>query len=100
MRHVLLLIITLLTGSFLSGCATVDSVESQVSTSVSSLESSAEAQLKAPPSQGAGFVPVQEMAKRSDLPFDKSWIKQGVDWNRFWTIYITKVHKDYLIQAD
>jgi hypothetical protein len=40
------------------------------------------------------------MAKRSDLPFDKSWIKQGVDWNRFRTIYITKVHKDYLIQAD
>jgi hypothetical protein len=60
---------------------------------------SLESELKAPPSEGAGFVPVQQMAKRPDLPFNKAWIKQGVDWDRYRTLYIAPVHTDYLIQA-
>jgi len=55
--------------------------------------------LKAKPSEGAGFVPVQQMAKRPDLPFDKVWVKQGVDWTRYRTIYIDHVLTDYLLQA-
>lgn len=82
------MLVVMLAGIALSGCATIDSTVS-----------SAESQLKAPPSAGAGFVPVQQMAKRPDLPFNKAWIKQGVDWNRYRTIYIAPVNTDYLIQA-
>ncbi len=64
-----------------------------------SMQSSIDSQLKAPPSEGAGFVPMQQMAKRPDLPFDKVWIKQGVNWDRYRTIYIAPVNTNYLIQA-
>jgi hypothetical protein len=72
----------------LSGCASTGGVESSLNE-----------QLKAPPSEGAGFVPAQQMAKRPDLPFDKAWLREGVNWNRFSTIYIAPVNTDYLIQA-
>jgi hypothetical protein len=75
----------LLAGIVLFGCSTMDSME---------------ARLKAPPSDGAGFVPVDLMSQRPDLPFNKAWIKQGVDWNRYRTIYIARVHTDYLMQAN
>jgi hypothetical protein len=78
----------LLASIVLSGCATMDLTQSL-----------AESQLKAPPSEGAGFVPVQQMAKRPDLPFNKAWIKQGVNWQQYRTIYIAPVNTDYLIQA-
>ena len=58
-----------------------------------------ESQLKALPSVGAGFVPVQQMAKRPDLPFNKAWIKQGVNWQQYRIIYIAPVNTNYLIQA-
>jgi len=79
---------TLLISMLWSGCASMDSMHSSVNS-----------QMKAPPSEGAGFVPVQRMAKRSDLPFDKVWVKQGVNWKRYRTIYIAPVNTSYLIQA-
>jgi len=72
----------------LFGCASTDSMQSSI-----------DSQLKAPPSEGAGFVPMQQMAKRPDLPFDKVWVKQGVNWNQYRTIYIAPVNTNYLIQA-
>lgn len=39
------------------------------------------------------------MARRPDLPFNKAWIKQGVNWHQYRTIYIAPVNTDYLIQA-
>ena len=33
------------------------------------------AALKASPSTGAGFVPMAQMAKQADLPFQKVWFK-------------------------
>jgi hypothetical protein len=84
---------------FVSGCASMDSIGPQVSSSVSSAESSLDSQLKAPPSDGAGFVPMQQMAKRPDLPFNKVWVKQGVNWNRYRTIYIAPVNTNYLMQT-
>jgi hypothetical protein len=83
----------------LSGCASIGSMEAQVNDSVSSAESSLNSQLKAPPSEGAGFVPMRQMAKRPDLPFDKVWVKQGVHWKRYHTIYIAPVNTNYLIRA-
>ncbi len=73
----------------LSGCSTM-----------TSMQSSMESQLKAPPSQGAGYVPMQQMAKRPDLPFNKVWVKQGVNWNQYRTIYIAPVNTSYLMQAN
>jgi len=72
----------------LSGCASTDSMQSSI-----------DSQLKAPPSEGAGFVPMQQMTKRPDLPFDKVWVRQGVNWNQYRTIYIAPVNTNYLIQA-
>ena len=43
---------------------------------------------KASPSQGAGFVPMAQMAPRADLPFQKVWFKEGVDFKRYKSIYI------------
>ena len=71
-----------------SGCASMDSVQSSM-----------DSQMKAPPSEGAGFVPMRQMAKRPDLPFNKAWAKQGVNWHQYRTIYIAPVNTDYLIQA-
>ncbi len=88
MRHRPLMLAILVASIVLSGCATMDS-----------MQSSADSQLKAPPSEGAGFVPMQQMAKPSDLPFNKAWIKQGVNWQQYRTIYIAPVNTDYLIQA-
>ena len=68
----------------ISGCAATEPMESK---------------LKAPPSEGAGFVPVQQMAKNPELPFNKAWFKEGVNWEQYRTIYIAPVNTDYLIQA-
>ena len=56
--------------------------------------------MKAEPSKGAGFVPVDEMSKRADLPFQKVWVKAGVDWNQYKTIYIKDVNTKYLLEAN
>jgi len=58
------------------------------------------AALKAAPSTGAGFVPMAQMAQRADLPFQKVWFKDGVDFKRYKSIYIPKVHTDYLLQSN
>ena len=58
------------------------------------------AALKAAPSTGAGFVPVAQMAKQEDLPFQKVWFKDGVDFKRYKTIYIPKVHTGFLLQSN
>ncbi len=79
---------TLLISMLWSGCASMDSMQSSLNS-----------QMKAPPSEGAGFVPMQQMAKRADLPFNKVWVKQGVNWRKYRTIYIAPVNTNYLIQA-
>jgi hypothetical protein len=82
-----------LTTTVLSGCATINSMETQ-------MRASLDTKLKAKPSEGAGFVPMQQMTKRPDLPFDKTWARQGVDWKRYRTIYIEHVNTDYLLRAN
>ncbi len=56
--------------------------------------------MKAKPSEGAGFVPVQEMTKNEDLPFQKTWIKEGVDWKQYKTLYIKDINTQYLLEAN
>ena len=64
------------------------------------MKSSMDKKLKAPPAAGSGYVPMQQLAKNPNLPFDKAWIKQAVDWQRYRTIYIAPVNTDYLVRAN
>ena len=57
------------------------------------------AALKAAPSKGAGFVPVQQMAKHEDLPFNKVWVRDDLNWKNYQAIHIKPVNTDYLLQA-
>ena len=36
------------------------------------------------------------MARRPDLPFNRAWIKQGVNWHQYRTIYIATRGLDFL----
>lgn len=56
--------------------------------------------MKAKPSEGAGFVPVEQMTKREDLPFQKVWANPEVNWDQYKAIYIADVNTDYLIEAN
>jgi hypothetical protein len=58
------------------------------------------AALKAAPSTGAGFVPVEQMAPREDLPFQKVWFKKDVDFKRYKSIYIPPVNTKYLLESN
>jgi hypothetical protein len=58
------------------------------------------AALKATPSKGAGFVPMEQLTKREELPFQKVWFKKDVDLKPYKTLYIPKVHTDYLLQSN
>ena len=58
------------------------------------------AALKASPSAGAGFVPVDQMGPREDLPFQKVWFKKDVDFTRYKSIYIPPVHTDHLLESN
>ncbi len=58
------------------------------------------ASMKADPSTGAGFVQMAQMAQKSDLPFNKAWVKDGMDWKNYKTIYIKPVNTTYLMETD
>jgi hypothetical protein len=98
-RRALVLLI-LLTSILLSGCATVDTLKFSADASVDAMKSSLDKRLKAPPAAGTGYVPMQQLAKNPELPFDKAWIKPGVDWRGYRTIYIAPVNTDYLMRAN
>lgn len=56
--------------------------------------------MKAKPAEGTGFVPMGEMSKQADLPFQKVWVKAGVDWKKYRTLYIKDVNTKYLLEAN
>lgn len=58
------------------------------------------AALKADPSTGAGFVPMQQMTEKSDLPYNKAWVKDGMEWKNYKTIYIKPVNTEFLMETD
>ena len=58
------------------------------------------AALKAEPSRGAGFVPMEQMAKQGDLPFNKAWVKKDLNWKDYQTIYIKPVNTAYLLESN
>jgi hypothetical protein len=95
-----LVLIILLTIILLSGCSSLDTLRFSAEASLDAMESSMDRKLKAPPAVGAGFVPMQQLAKDPHLPFDKAWTNPGVDWQRYRTIYIAPVNTDYLMRAN
>jgi hypothetical protein len=95
--QVLLIPLTII---FLSGCSTLDTLKFSAEASVDAMKSSMDKKLKAQPAAGTGYVPMQQLAKNPNLPFDKAWIKQGVDWKHYRTIYIAPVNTDYLMRAN
>jgi len=58
------------------------------------------AAMKANPSTGAGFVPMDQMAKQGDLPFNKVWVKKDLNWKDYQTIYIKPVNTAYLMESN
>jgi len=56
--------------------------------------------MKAKSSKGAGFVPLEEMSKRPDLPFHNVWVKAGVDWRNYSTLYIKDTNVRFLLEAN
>jgi hypothetical protein len=84
----------------LSGCTSLDTLRFSADASLDAMKSSMDKKLKAQPAAGSGYVPMQQLAKIPHLPFDKAWIKQGVDWQRYRTIYVAPVNTDYLLRAN
>lgn len=90
----------LLTFILLSGCTSLDTLRFSADASLDAMKSSMDKKLKAQPAAGSGYVPMQQLAKIPNLPFDKAWIKQAVDWQRYRTIYVSPVNTDYLVRAN
>ena len=43
---------------------------------------------------------MEQMAPRQDLPFQKVWFKDDVDFKRYKSIYIPAVNTNYLLQSN
>lgn len=99
MSRTLLVVSLLLIILLLSGCVSLDTLRFSAEASLDAMQSSMDRRLKAEPAPGAGFVPMQQLAKDYKLPFDKAWIKPGVDWPRYRTLYIAPVNTAYLMRA-
>jgi len=52
---------------------------------------------KAAPSRGAGFIPMEMMAKDEALPFHSVWRSPGVNWDSYRNVYIARVNTEYLL---
>ena len=96
----LLAFLILLTGMLLSGCSTVDTLRFSAEASADAVQVSLDKRLKAPPADGAGYVPMQQLTRDPALPFNKTWIKPGVDWRLYRTLYIAPVNTEYLMRAN
>jgi hypothetical protein len=51
---------------------------------------------KAKPASPSGFIPDKDLAKASDLPFQKAWRKSDLDWSHYKEIYIAPWNTDHL----
>ena len=91
-----LALLILLTSILLFGCSTVDTLKFSAEASADAAQTSLDKRLKARPAEGAGYVPMQQLAKDPKLPFNKAWIKPGADWRLYRTIYIAPVNTDSL----
>ncbi len=45
-------------------------------------------------------MPLEQMTKQGDLPFNKAWVKKDLDWKRYQAIFIRPVNTSYLMESD
>ncbi len=55
--------------------------------------------MRAKPAEGTGFVPMDQLHAQADLPFNKVWLKQGVDFEAYRTISVAEVDTTHLLAA-
>ena len=51
------------------------------------------------PAPDAGFIDGSKTVKREDIPFQKAWSKEGVDWKKYTGIYIAPVNTSYALKT-
>ncbi len=51
---------------------------------------------KAKPASPAGFIPPENLAHATDLPFNAAWRKKDLDWHHYTEIYIAPWNIEYL----
>ncbi len=51
------------------------------------------------PAPDAGFIDGSKTTHNPDLPFQKVWAKQGVDWKKFTGIYIAPVDISHVLES-
>ena len=57
------------------------------------------ASMKAKPAEGTGFVPMAELSCEEDYPFNKIWVKSGMEWDKYKTLYVKEVDTSHLMEA-
>lgn len=53
-----------------------------------------------PSAPEAGFVDSSRMAERPDLPFQKAWVRAGLDWKKYSEMYIAPVNTAHMMKSD
>ncbi len=53
-----------------------------------------------PPAPKAGFVDSSREISRPDLPFERVWVQEGVDWKKYKQINVAPVSTMYVMQTD
>lgn len=78
-----------LIGSLLSGCSSVQSGSNDVKAAM------------VEPAPDAGFIEHPELqTKRTDLPFQKVWIKPGFDMNTYRDLFVAPVNTEHMLKMD
>ena len=52
-----------------------------------------------PPAPDAGFIDGSKTVQRPDLPFQKAWVKEGVEWKSYRGIYVAPVNMSYVLSS-
>jgi hypothetical protein len=53
---------------------------------------------KASPAPSVGFADPKQLQHDSKIPYDKFWLKSGVDWKSYHKIYIADVNTSYMLK--
>ena len=51
------------------------------------------------PAPDAGFIDGSKVTQKPDLPFQKAWSKEGVNWKQYTGIYVAPVNSSYALKT-
>jgi hypothetical protein len=84
-----LLLTALILSGFLTGCATVTTASNDLKA------------VLVKPAPDAGFIKEPgRQTRRPDLPFQKAWLKPGLDLNKYREVYVAPVNTEHMLQMD